>query len=78
VAADETKNHRDAAFEGGVAYYLDGPHSDKFCAGEVNRAPHFVGGRLCSQMSGISENYSVSMWILNGMPNDGRDYCCWF
>ena len=78
VAADETKNHRDAAYEGGVAYYLDGPHSDKFCAGEVNRSPHFVSGRLCSQMSGISENYSVSMWIWNGMPNDGRDFCGWF
>jgi len=78
VAADETKNHRDAAYEGGVAYYLDGPHSDKFCENAVNRAPHFVGGRLCSQMSGISENYSMSMWIWNGMPNDGRDFCGWF
>ncbi|HBJ86139.1 MAG TPA: hypothetical protein DDZ88_20195 [Verrucomicrobiales bacterium] len=78
VAADETKNHRDAAYEGGVAYYLDGPHSDKFCENAVNRAPHFVSGRLCSQMSGISENYSVSMWIWNGMPNDGRDFCGWF
>ncbi len=78
VAADETKNHRDAAYEGGVAYYLEGPHSDQFCAGEMNRAPHFVSGRLCSQMNGISENYSVSMWIWNGMPNDGRDFCGWF
>jgi hypothetical protein len=78
VAADETKNHRDATYEGGVAYYLDGPHSDKFCENAVNRAPHFVSGRLCSQMSGISENYSVSMWIWNGMPNDGRDFCGWF
>jgi hypothetical protein len=78
VAADETNNHRDAAYEGGVAYYLDGPHSDQFCVGEVNRAPHFVSGRLCSQMNGISENYSVSMWIWNGMPSDGRDFCGWF
>ena len=78
VAADETKNHRDAAYEGGVAYYLDGPHSGQFCAGEVNRSPHFVSGRLCSQMNGISENYSVSMWIWNGMPSDGRDFCGWF
>ncbi|WP_461786562.1 LamG domain-containing protein [Prosthecobacter sp.] len=78
VAADETKNHRDAAYEGGAAYYLDGPHSGQFCAGEVNRSPHFVSGRLCSQMTGIGENYSVSMWIWNGMPNDGRDFCGWF
>jgi hypothetical protein len=78
VAADETKNHRDAAYEGGVAYYLDGPHSDKFCSGEVNRSPHLVGGRLCSQMTGIGESHSVSIWIWNGMPNDGRDFCGWF
>jgi len=78
IAADASGNHRDAIYEGGVAYYLDGPHSAKFCAGEVNRAPHFVSGRLCSQMSDMGTSYSVSMWIWNGMPNDGRDVSGWF
>ncbi|MFN0075772.1 MAG: LamG-like jellyroll fold domain-containing protein [Prosthecobacter sp.] len=84
VAADATQHHRDAAYEGGVAYYLDGPHSidgphsQGFCAGDVNRAPHFVGGRLCSQMTAVADKYSVSMWIWNGMPEDGRDFCGWF
>jgi|JI6StandDraft_1071083.scaffolds.fasta_scaffold04159_1 hypothetical protein len=78
LAADASGNHRDATYEGGVAYYLDGPHSAKFCDGEVNRAPHFVSGRLCSQMSDVDTSYSVSMWIWNGMPNDGRDVSGWF
>ena len=78
VAADATKHHHDATYEGGVAFYLEGPHSAKFCTNEVNRAPHFVGGRLCSSMTSLGENYSVSMWIWNGMPNDGRDFSGWF
>lgn len=78
LAADETKNHRDAAYEAWVTYYLDGPHSAKFCEGEVNRAPHFVGGRLCADVAGLGENYTLSMWIWNGLPNDAREMNGWF
>ena len=78
LAADETKNHRDAAFESHVTYYLEGPNSATFCAGEVNRAPHFVGGRLCADLAGLGENHTVSMWIWNGLPNDAREVNGWF
>jgi hypothetical protein len=78
LAADDSGNHRDATYEGGVAYYLDGPHSDKFCAGEVNRAPHFVDGRLCSEFSDLGADYSISLWLWNGMPNDAREVSGWF
>jgi hypothetical protein len=78
LAKDESGNHRHAAYEGGVAYYLDGPHSAKFCAGEVNRAPHFVSGRLCSELSGIGDAHSVSLWLWNGMPTGARDITGWF
>jgi hypothetical protein len=78
LAKDESGHHRHAAYEGGVAYYLDGPHSAKFCAGEVNRAPHFVSGRLCSEMSGIGDAHSVSLWLWNGMPTGARDITGWF
>lgn len=79
VATDASGHARDGTYERDVAYYLDGPKSEEFCAnGEINRAPHFVGGRLCSQMNGIGEKYSISMWIWNGMPNDGRDFSGWF
>jgi hypothetical protein len=78
LAADETKGRRDATYESHVTYYLDGPHSAKFCDGEVNRAPHFVGGRLCADATGLGENYTVSMWIWNGLPNDAREVNGWF
>ncbi len=78
LAADATNNHRDAAYEAWVAYYLDGPHSDKFCGGEVNRAPHFVGGRLCADVAGLGENHTISMWIWNGLPNNAREFNGWF
>jgi len=71
VAADVTKNQRHASYEGGVAYYLDGPPAGQ-------RAPHFVGGRLCSDLSGLGDDYTLSLWIWNGMPNEARDFCGWF
>lgn len=78
IAADESKNHRHAVYEGGVAYCLEGPQSAKFCGSEVNRAPHLVNGRICSSLSGLGGSHSISLWIWNGMPDDGRDVSGWF
>lgn len=78
LATDESGHHRHATFEGGIAYYLDGPYSAQFCAGEMNRAPHFVDGRLCMEMSGIGDVYTISLWLWNGMPNNGRPVSGWF
>ncbi|MBK8094910.1 MAG: hypothetical protein IPK32_23805 [Verrucomicrobiaceae bacterium] len=78
IAADSTKNQHHATYVGGVAYYLDGPESAKFCSSEINRAPHFVNGHLSTQMADLGENYSISLWLWNGMPADGRDFCGWF
>ncbi|MCA1964549.1 MAG: neutral/alkaline non-lysosomal ceramidase N-terminal domain-containing protein, partial [Prosthecobacter sp.] len=68
LALDESGHHRHGTYEGGIAYYLDGPHSSAFCDGQVNRAPHFVGGRLCQALTGLGSSYTVSTWIWNGMP----------
>ena len=77
-ASDAAGHGHDGVFESGVTFYLDGPKSPEFCAsGEVNRAPHFVGGRLRAQFGELREHYSVSMWFWNGMPNDGRDVSGW-
>jgi len=77
-AADATGHGRDAVYEPGVTYYLEGPHSAAFCVpGEVNRAPHFVGGRLRARLGGLDDRWSVSMWLWNGMPNDGRETSGW-
>ena len=62
-----------AMYEAGVVYYLDGARSDAFNApGELNRAPHFAGGRMRTLIPEIGKTYSVSLWLWNGMPNDAR------
>ncbi len=78
LAADHSGHRRDAAYESHVAYYLEGPHAARFCGTEVNRAPHFVGGRLAADLSGLAEHYSLSLWIWNGMPNAARAVSGWF
>jgi hypothetical protein len=78
VAADATGHGRDAVYERDVAYYLEGPKSEAFCAnGNVNRAPHLVGARIRSRSVGYPDHYSISLWFWNGMPNDGRDTSGW-
>jgi hypothetical protein len=77
-AVDATGRGHDAVYESAITYYLAGPRSESFCApGEVNRAPHLVGGRVRAQLDGLADKYSVSMWIWNGMPNDGREVSGW-
>jgi hypothetical protein len=77
-AADATGHGFHAVFEPAITYYLEGPHSSEFCTDEVvNRAAHFAGGRLRSCLSGVGDRYSVSMWLWNGMPNDGREVSGW-
>ncbi|MBL9150841.1 MAG: hypothetical protein JNK37_00065 [Verrucomicrobiales bacterium] len=79
LAEDASGHHRDALYETDVAYYLEGPRSDYFCEnGEKNRAPLFVGGRLQGRVAGLGDAYSVSLWIWNGMPADGRPVSGWF
>lgn len=77
-AADATGHGHHAAYEAGVTYYLDGPRPAEFASqDEINRAPHFVGGRLRARLESLGERYSVSLWFWNGMPNDGRDVSGW-
>ena len=77
-ASDASGHDHDAVYEPAIAYYLEGPQSADFCANqEINRAPHFVGGRLRASLDGLGDHYSVSLWLWNGMPNDGRDVSGW-
>lgn len=77
-ASDASGHDRHAVYEPEVAFYLEGPRSAAFCADkQINRAPHFVGGRLRAQLDGLGDHYSISMWLWNGMPNDGRDVSGW-
>ncbi len=77
-AADATGRGRDAVYEPAIAHFLDGPAAPAFCGADaVNRAPHFAGGRLRAQLDGLGDRYSVSMWLWNGMPNEGRGVAGW-
>jgi hypothetical protein len=78
VAADASPHGHDAVYERDVAYYLDGPQSASFCAkADVNRAPHLVNARICSRHADLGNQYSISLWFWNGMPNDARDTSGW-
>jgi hypothetical protein len=78
-AVDATGKNHDAFYEPGITFYLEGPHSDLFCRnGERNRAAMFAGGRVRSRLENLSDRYSVSLWVWNGLPNDARDVSGWF
>ena len=65
AAKDVSGNGNNAVYEGGVAFYLDGP-LPRF------RAPHFAGGGLRGVVKNLGGLYSLSMWFYNGMPPDAR------
>ena len=82
TAHDAIGKH-DAIFENGVALYLPGVGSgtgvspdaalrpSNFSGAQINRAPHFAGGRLRANVP-LGENYSVELWLWNGLPEDAR------
>ena len=77
-AIDSGGQDRDALYEPGVVFFLEGPRSDLFCVGgEKNRAAHFAGGRLRARLAQLGSCYSVSLWLWNGMPTDARSVAGW-
>ncbi|MCB1279037.1 PVC-type heme-binding CxxCH protein [Prosthecobacter sp.] len=58
-------------YESGVARYLDGVPGKAFANEGINRAAHFAGGRVRGFNSSWSD-YSVELWIWNGMPTKTR------
>lgn len=78
IAADSSGNVQNAMYEPDVTYYLAGPRSADFCSdGETNRAAMFVGGRLRSSVPQLGSEYSISLWMWNGMPDDSRSVSGW-
>ncbi|MFO0869883.1 MAG: LamG domain-containing protein [Pirellulales bacterium] len=77
-ARDATGNHRDALYEAGVLFFLQGPRSDRFCRdGQQNRAAFFAGGRLAARCEALPERYSLSLWFWNGLPVNARPITGW-
>ena len=78
AALDSSGNNLDAVYEPDVTFYLEGPKSDAFCRnGETNRAAMFVGGRIRARVPQLSDDYSISLWLWNGMPDDSRAVSGW-
>jgi len=78
IATDSSGNGRDAVYEPDVTYYLEGSRSSAFCKhGETNRAAMFVGGRLRARVPDSGNDYSISLWFWNGMPDDSRPVSGW-
>lgn len=77
-ALDSSGRNCDAIYEPAIAYFLEGPQSDFFCAdGETNRCVHFAGDRLRARVPDLGDSYSVSLWFWNGMPVDARPVSGW-
>ena len=78
-AVDSSGHAHDAFYEPQVTFFLEGPRSKAFCGEEAtNRAAMFAGDRLQARIGSLGNRYSVSLWIWNGMPNEGRDVAGWF
>ncbi|NNE94020.1 MAG: hypothetical protein HKN23_20410, partial [Verrucomicrobiales bacterium] len=70
LAVDSSGNNRDAVYEPQITFFLEGPRSDYFCEdGEKNRSAHFVDDRLRARVADLGDDYSISLWFWNGMPN---------
>lgn len=84
TASDASGQGRSAQYEDGIALYLPGasrtvgfqPPAPKvpnaFSGDQINRAPHFAGGRLRAMMPQLTDAYSVEFWFWNGLPTSLR------
>jgi hypothetical protein len=43
-----------------------------FSGTQINRAPHFAGGRLRAELPALGRTYSVAFWLWNGLPAEAR------
>lgn len=77
-AVDSSGTNLDGIYEPGVLFFLEGPDSKLLSDGtQLNRAAQMAGGRLRARVPGLKDHYSVSLWIWNGMPLDGREIAGW-
>lgn len=84
TAADASGNGLAGLYEKGVALHLPGAQAaadgisavpenpSNFSGAQINRAPHFAGGRVRGRWAGGEKAYSVELWLWNGLPSTAR------
>ena len=78
VVRDAGGRGRDAVITGNVAYYLPGPAGDEFRDGDtLNRSLHFVGGRLETRADDLTGDFTISLWVFNGLGGEIREMQGW-
>jgi hypothetical protein len=77
-ASDASPNNHAAAYEDGVAFYLEGPEAKGFSQNAINRAPHFAGGRVAAHLARLGGSYSMECWIWNSLPSTVRPVTGYF
>jgi len=75
-AVDASPHRRDAVYEPGVTFWLDGP-AGIARPGTVNRCPCFAGGRVRARFPGLGSRYTVAGWFWNGLPDGAREVAGW-
>jgi hypothetical protein len=72
TAFDATQHRNNAVYGDGIVFYLEGPASAAFSGAQVNRSPHYAGGRMTAAVKGLGNNYAVELWFWNGLPADTK------
>jgi hypothetical protein len=74
VAIDATGRSNNGIYEGGVAFYLEGPTPENVPYGnKINRAPQLAGGWLKASFKNLAQHYTVEFWFCNYLPTDARN-----
>jgi len=78
VARDAGERRRDALFEDGVVFWLEGPTGPRLTEGATtNRAAHFAGGRMLARLPELAGDFTVSLWCWNGLAGEARELSGW-
>jgi len=78
LARDAGPRRRDAVFEDGVVFWLEGPSGPRLRAAEaINRAACFAGGRMLARLPELAGDFTVSLWCWNGLAGEAREVSGW-
>jgi hypothetical protein len=75
AARDASGNHHSGRYEPGIAFYLPGrgPFDLPIAEQTSRRAVHFAGGRMTADTGVLPPQWSMALWLWNGLPIDARE-----